>query len=502
MGRNNSSERGQTPVVRPPLEKVWEFEAGDDIISWTVAYGMVFFGSKDKRIYALDTASGEEKWTFEMDTTVHPHTYYFVVADGVLYVLGKDRNLYAIDAQTGEKRWQFSTSEGILYPPQVANEIAYIVTQKKKERILYAIDTQIGQERWRYSTDKTIEHPAVGYGKIFFGSKGKRVYALEALDGDSGERMWEFESGHKNLSRPTFSDGKVLIYGDLDLYAFDANTGVLLWKVNAHEHDPQGPRVVGNLALLGVELTLVDLTSGAEKAKLTPGISHNIDRVKNGIIYTLPATTKGALPTLCAVDLATGELKWYAVIGTSWPYYFGWTWSQEFVFAKASVGKTCAINISRFTKRWEFPEPGSLPEIVDEMVIWWRARKMYGYTSSKDPALQSLLEIGEDITPTPMYTGTVLPIAYTLGGEGKIVWPNCCCLCCGPAEKRVNLVKTMDRVRLWTEGAPYCETCYKKTKGIFKKEKPGVEIIRTSPPTFAFRNEKYWAMFMKANRAR
>ena len=172
------------------------------------------------------------------------------------------------------------------------------------------------------------------------------------------------------------------------------------------------------------------------------------------------------------------------------------------MFAKASVGKTCAINISRFTKRWEFPEPGSLPEIVDEMVIWWRARKMYGYTSSKDPALQSLLEIGEDITPTPMYTGTVLPIAYTLGGEGKIVWPNCCCLCCGPAEKRVNLVKTMDRVRLWTEGAPYCETCYKKTKGIFKKEKPGVEIIRTSPPTFAFRNEKYWAMFMKANRAR
>lgn len=506
IGNSPSEKSGRKAGVRPPLEKVWEFEAGGDVISWATAYGMVFFGSKDKRIYAVDAASGQQKWTFEMDTTVHPHPFYFVVADGILFILGEDENLYAIDAQTGKKRWQFS-GKGMRGSPITANEITYVtclrkISWRKKENILYAIDAQTGLERWRYSTDKDIGSPAVGYGKIFFWTKDKRVYALDA---DSGEKRWEFESGHKIYSRPTVTDGKVLIYGDMDLYAFDANSGALLWKVDAREHNPEGPPVVGNLVLLGFELTFVDLASGVEKTKLTPGSSGwIIDRVKNAIIYTRFA---GAPGTLFAIDLATGELKWYAVIATGWQPYFDFTCSEEFVFAQAKVGvaKTCAINISRFTKRWDFPEPGSLPKIVDEMLTWGSARKMYGYTSSKDPASQHLLEIGEDVAQTPMYTGTVLPIAYIqkfLGGEGKIVWPNCCCLCCGPVEKRVNLVKTMDRVRLWAEGIPYCATCYKRTKGLFKKEKPGVEIIRTSPPTFAFRNEKYWAMFMKANRAR
>jgi len=35
----------------------------------------------------------------------------------------------------------------------------------------------------------------------------------------------------------------------------------------------------------------------------------------------------------------------------------------------------------------------------------------------------------------------------------------------------------------------------------FGREKPGVALIRF-PPTYVFRNEKYWAMFMEANRLR
>lgn len=115
----------QKAVARAPLEKVWEFEAGGDIIHKAVAYDMILFGSKDKRFYALDAVSGQTKWTFEMNTTVQPHPYYFVVANGILYAFGEDRVLYAINAQTGEKYWQFSTGENIWYPPIVANEIAY-----------------------------------------------------------------------------------------------------------------------------------------------------------------------------------------------------------------------------------------------------------------------------------------------------------------------------------------------------------------------------------------
>ena len=53
---------------RPPLEKVWEFEASNKIEAWLtpiVAHGMVYFGCKDGSIYALETTSGHEKWMFK-----------------------------------------------------------------------------------------------------------------------------------------------------------------------------------------------------------------------------------------------------------------------------------------------------------------------------------------------------------------------------------------------------------------------------------------------------
>ena len=491
---NNPSKIGQNTVVRAPLEKVWEFEAGRDIIQWIAAYGMVFFGSKDKRVCALDAASGKERWTLEMDTKIHGHEYYFSVADGTLYVMGEDKILYAIDAQTGEIRWQFSAGEGVMFTPIVADGVTYVVSKRKKEWFLCAIDAQTGMELWRHSGNNDIMFPAAGYGKVFFGCKDRCVYALDAK---SGEKMWEFESEHKEFFRPTVSGGKILIQGNGDLYALDVNSGALLWKKN-------GACILEDFLICDAGLTVVDLASGEIKAKLAPGMG-SICGVENGFVYTCGDGT------LCAIDMATGELKWYAVIETRWPRYFGFTCSEDFVFATGSVtGITFAINISRFTKRWEIPERGSGCKILDGMVIksgrWGISpKKMYGYISAKDPALQSLLEVGEDVASAPIYTGVIVPFAYIkslFGGQGRIVWPNCCCLCCGPVEKLVNLHKSIDRVTLSTEGVPYCAACYKKISGIFKKEKPGVEITRTSPPTFAFRSEKYWALFMKANRAR
>jgi outer membrane protein assembly factor BamB len=272
----------------------------------------------------------------------------------------------------------------------------------------------------------------------------------------------------------------------------------------------EGPTVVGNHVLLPNELTLVNLENGVVSTKLSPRTDHGIDRVEEDTVYTLCADG-----TLSAIDLATGEWKWYAIIEPKYPHYFGWDKSEEFVFASASTSdRTFAFNTSRFTGRWDFPDEvgGFSPYVAGEMVIMFpsgialRKRKVYGYAGSRDPARQASLEIGDAVAPSPKYIAPVLLTAYTKGlsgGSGQFAWPEVCCLCLGPAEKRIRLGETIDKVRLIAEGVPYCATCYKDTmKGMRKKEKPGVKIVRTRPPTFAFRNEKYWAMFMEINRAR
>ena len=44
-----------------------------------------------------------------------------VVANGIVYVGSEDKNLYAIDAVTGKEKWRFATGDHIYSSPSVAN---------------------------------------------------------------------------------------------------------------------------------------------------------------------------------------------------------------------------------------------------------------------------------------------------------------------------------------------------------------------------------------------
>jgi outer membrane protein assembly factor BamB len=494
----HASASGASPQA--PLEKVWEFEAADGIEPWmgpVAAYGLVFFGSKDAHVYALEAMTGQEKWKFKMGKRPRAP---LVIVNEIVYVLSDDKNIYAIDARTGERRWQFSTGKD-LYRPVVANGIAYVLT---KDKNLYALDAQTGVERWRFSTGKDISLLGVGENMVFFGSEEQRVYGLDAI---SGAKRWEFKSGHKKHGPIAIGKGKVLISGDDDLYAININDGALSWVAKKANYGVHTPIVEGDLVLCTKELTILNLADGKIVAKLAPGQTVSNITVRDGTLY---ASIGG---TIFANDLHSKQLNWYAVIEPQTALHIPWTLGEDSVFI-GGYSNLYAINTSRLMKRWESPglsrgifDGLSTPVITDEMVIISHGKKVSAFKSSKDPASQRLLEIGDEIASSPKYTAVVL---FTkegfLGSKGAAFWPNCCCLCCGPVEKHADIMKEMDRVRLSVPGIPYCATCYQKTtpKGIFRKEKgnPGVEIVRTSPPTFAFRNEKYWAMFMEANRIR
>ncbi len=64
--------------------------------------GSVYFGGYDKKVYALDAATGEKKWEFLAGDNFQSSPAY---SDGVLYVTCYDKKVYAIDAKTGSKLW-------------------------------------------------------------------------------------------------------------------------------------------------------------------------------------------------------------------------------------------------------------------------------------------------------------------------------------------------------------------------------------------------------------
>jgi outer membrane protein assembly factor BamB len=54
---------------------------------------MVYFGSGDGRLYALDARTGQEKWRFKTDGGVNSSP---AVAGGVVYFGSTDGYLYAV----------------------------------------------------------------------------------------------------------------------------------------------------------------------------------------------------------------------------------------------------------------------------------------------------------------------------------------------------------------------------------------------------------------------
>ena len=75
---------------KTPLK--WKFKTGDSVFSSpAVSDDVVYFGSYDNHLYALDTKTGEEQWKFETGDSVFSSP---AVLDGVVYFGSTDDHLY------------------------------------------------------------------------------------------------------------------------------------------------------------------------------------------------------------------------------------------------------------------------------------------------------------------------------------------------------------------------------------------------------------------------
>ncbi|MFL2905669.1 MAG: PQQ-binding-like beta-propeller repeat protein [Limisphaerales bacterium] len=93
------------------------------------------------------------------------------------------------------------------------------------DRKLYAINGKTGIKRWEFETGEGVESsPAIGSdGTVYVGSYDKKLYAI---NGKTGVKLWEFETGHWVQTSPAIgSDGTVYVGSrDKKLYAIKADS--------------------------------------------------------------------------------------------------------------------------------------------------------------------------------------------------------------------------------------------------------------------------------------
>jgi outer membrane protein assembly factor BamB len=82
----------------------------------TVTADMIYVGSDDGNLYALDASDGSQQWSFTTGGDVSSSP---AVVDGTVYVGSGDSNLYAVDASDGTEQWSFATGDGVDSSPAI-----------------------------------------------------------------------------------------------------------------------------------------------------------------------------------------------------------------------------------------------------------------------------------------------------------------------------------------------------------------------------------------------
>lgn len=178
MFRGNPARTGYAPEqAAPPFSSTWTFQAGDGILSSPAVYdGVVYFGSRDRHVYALDAASGNLRWRFKTRNWVDSSP---CVSSGTVYAVSTDGYLYALDRLTGALRWLSALNSTSVSSPLVYGGKVYVGTSLPGKK-LKVFDAVTGTLLKDVSATQPVESAPAGYGgKIYFGANDGWVYALD-----------------------------------------------------------------------------------------------------------------------------------------------------------------------------------------------------------------------------------------------------------------------------------------------------------------------------------
>ena len=274
----------------------WTFKTGGPIVaSPAIVDGVVYIGSWDHYLYAVDQETGKEKWKYKSSMPIASSA---AVAGGTLYFVSSAGGLGAVDTATGKLKWAFPTE--------------YEKKFEAKNLHGYPSAAQTIPDAWDFYTSS----PAVFNGKVYFGSGDGNIYALDA---QTGVLQWKFATKDVVHASPAVANGTVYIGSwDSYLYALDTDTGVEKWSLKTGEdpviHNQVGfqssPAVVDGTVYIGcrdAHVYAVDAASGRKKWDYPTSKSWVIGTpaVRDGVVYVGTSDSSRFM----ALDAKTGRLR-------------------------------------------------------------------------------------------------------------------------------------------------------------------------------------------------
>jgi outer membrane protein assembly factor BamB len=300
-----ATQQTPSPGVVASGKRVWSYGTGNIIESpVVVANGVVYFGSTDKNVYAVNARSGARAWSYPAGDAVQTG---IAVAGGAVYASSFEGDLYRLDASSGTKIWTYPAQSVSVASVAVAGGTVYT---SGLGTIIMALSASNGAKKWDLTQDgQGMRGIAVAGRVVYLGSSGGDVYALH---GGSGKAIWTFPANGEITSGVAFADGVVYAgsFGQ-SIYALNASNGRQVWTYQT------GGQVASGIA------------------------------VANGIVYAASADNN-----LYALSASGGKVVWQ--FPTSGQVQSGITVANGRVYAGDSSGNLYALHARTGHKIWAF----------------------------------------------------------------------------------------------------------------------------------------------------
>ncbi len=220
-------------------QEVWRFQTGGAMFSTPVVVdGIAYFGSADKKVYALRVSDGAYVWAYATQDIVSASP---AVGNDTVYFASEDRNVYALDADTGRLRWTFDSGSPLIAPPVVHGSTLYV---SNNDGALYALNADTGNILWDFAAGSAITAPVtVVEGILYFGSYDQSVYALDAAD---GKLIWSQRLNDYAAERVVVAGGRVYVKLVQEVFALDVATGDVVWRYDNGSPFYGAPLLMGN----------------------------------------------------------------------------------------------------------------------------------------------------------------------------------------------------------------------------------------------------------------
>jgi outer membrane protein assembly factor BamB len=317
------------------LSLVWSFETNGAIVSSpSIVDGIVYFGSQDHNVYAVNAWNGNLIWNFTTNNTIESS---MAVADGKVVTGAEDGYVYCLDAYTGKMQWKtfvnsdlpvtYGSAVMLRSSPAIVDDTVFIGSLDGN---LYAINFTDGEILWAYQTGGWIKSsPTISDGAVYITSETPDVGTIYKLDTDDGSLIWkqslpyeeQFTGGNDMIGTPTVADGKVFTSANLrTYYCLNAQNGDIIWNFTnpeANEFIVSSPIYLDGQVFIvdKFDITCLDAETGEKIWNTFTGDEYYVSpSYADGKIYIVTSERN-----IFIFDAETGEkIDWYILPSASW----------------------------------------------------------------------------------------------------------------------------------------------------------------------------------------